>query len=135
MSRISLYLYSNYSRICLYILGHGGALHLKGESGRKIQPIETFALQAAKEMKTYKVDKMTVTFNTEPVREFMMKYFGIIYYLSCGKIIIRYHLHGNGEISKYCRFPTALELDENRLNLIPSALPTTYPHEINYKFL
>ena len=85
-------------------------------------------------MKLYNVDKMSVSFNPNPIGEFMVKYFAIVYYLSCGKVLIRYHLHRETNINNFCRLPDALWLEEAKLNAVPSALPTFYTHSLRYHF-
>ena len=75
-------------------------------------------------MNRYKVERVSLFFTNEPQKEFMTKFFTVLYYLEGSKIVMKNFLHNRRQFVLALKLPIAMEIYSQEYARLPSGVPS-----------
>ena len=74
-------------------------------------------------MGVFKVNKVSIFFSNEIPKEFMQKYFTLMYHIEGNKIIARNYVHNSNSMSHALAIPKRLEINQQEYLRLPTGVP------------
>lgn len=77
-------------------------------------------------MKSFAVRGISIFFSGQQPREFNLRYFTVMYFISKGKVITKNYHHNDRNVANVVKLPTHIELEESIVDCLPTGVPTAY---------